>query len=400
MTDIVVTGGGFAGLWAALTASRELTQASEGHGVTLVSREPWLTVRPRLYETFSPSLRAPLEPVLAPLGIRFVAGEVASIDTAAKNIKVAGADGQTLAYARLVMATGSVQRTLDLAGANQFVHNIDTYAAAEKLDAHLRAVLDDPTRAGRLGFVVIGGGFTGIELATELRPRLAALSDAATAAAAHIVLLEQAAEIGPDLGANPRPAITAALDHAGVDVRTATRVSHIDAGGVVLDDDTRIEAATVVATTGLVANGASLLPAATHEADGRINVDDYLEVVGVRGVYAAGDLARAQCSPGHFALMSCQHAVPMGKAAGYNAARDLLGLEGRPYAQPDYVTCLDLGSWGAVFTNGWEREVQQSGTEVSALKRMINEQWIYPPTGDRDTILAAADIDAVWPPQD
>jgi NADH dehydrogenase len=47
---------------------------------------------------------------------------------------------------------------------------------------------------------------------------------------------------------------------------------------------------------------------------------------------------------------------------------------------------------------GWERAIQQSGAEVKALKQMVNTQWIYPPVGDRAALLAAADIDAPWPP--
>ena len=98
------------------------------------------------------------------------------------------------------------------------------------------------------------------------------------------------------------------------------------------------------------------------------------------------------------ALMSCQHAAPMGKHAGYNAARELLGLSVRDYRQPDYVTCLDLGDFGAVLTTGWERNIAQVGPDTKAFKKMINTQWIYPPSGDRAALLSAADIDAPWPP--
>ncbi len=92
--------------------------------------------------------------------------------------------------------------------------------------------------------------------------------------------------------------------------------------------------------------------------------------------------------------MSCQHALTMGRFAGYNTARDLLGLPLRAYRQPRYVTCLDLGSWGAVFTTGWDRQVEMTRGEAKRLKIKINTQRIYPPTGDRAAILAAAALDA------
>ncbi len=123
-------------------------------------------------------------------------------------------------------------------------------------------------------------------------------------------------------------------------------------------------------------------------------MDEALRVRGVADVYATGDIARAYADDDRLALMSCQHALTMGRFAGYNAARDLLGLPLRAYRQPRYVTCLDLGPWGAVFTTGWYRQVEMARGEAKQLKRQINSQRIYPPTGDRAAILAAAALDA------
>ncbi|MEE8560374.1 MAG: FAD-dependent oxidoreductase, partial [Gemmatimonadota bacterium] len=88
---------------------------------------------------------------------------------------------------------------------------------------------------------------------------------------------------------------------------------------------------------------------------GRLPVDEMLRVEGVPGVYATGDIAWAYVDDEKLALMSCQHAMYMGRYAGYNAARDLLGLSLRPYRQPDYAACLDLWESGAMFTTGWDR---------------------------------------------
>lgn len=105
---------------------------------------------------------------------------------------------------------------------------------------------------------------------------------------------------------------------------------------------------------------------------------------GVPSVFVAGDAASALTDEaGHRTLMSCQHAMPLGRVAGNNAMTDLLGVPATPYAQPRYVTCLDLGPWGAVLTQGWQRDVQLVGAEAKALKRQINRQWIYPPPAHR-----------------
>jgi NADH dehydrogenase len=93
----------------------------------------------------------------------------------------------------------------------------------------------------------------------------------------------------------------------------------------------------------------------------------------------------------HPAPMSCQHAIPMGKFAGHNAAADLLGLPLLSYDQADYVTCLDLGAAGAVFTRGWDRHVLYTGATAKRLKEQINRRDIVPPlTGRRRDLFDAA----------
>jgi NADH dehydrogenase len=124
---------------------------------------------------------------------------------------------------------------------------------------------------------------------------------------------------------------------------------------------------------------------------GRLPVDDYLRVVAVPAVFAAGDVAAARMDDEHVSVMSCQHGRPMGRYAGYNVVGDLLGEPILALRIPWYVTVLDLGPAGAVYTEGWDRQVVASGEVAKAIKRTINTQRIYPPlNGDRDAILSAA----------
>ena len=81
-------------------------------------------------------------------------------------------------------------------------------------------------------------------------------------------------------------------------------------------------------------------------------------------------------------------------SASLSAVRDLTGAAPQPYRQADYTTCLDLGNFGAVFTTGWDREVQTTGAVAKERKTMINTQWIYPPTGTAEEVFAALRIDA------
>ncbi len=98
---------------------------------------------------------------------------------------------------------------------------------------------------------------------------------------------------------------------------------------------------------------------------------------------------------GNYALMSCQHATRMGAFAGNNAAAELLGVPTKPYHQKVYVTCLDLGEAGALFTRGWDRKVEMVGEVAKKTKQEINTVWIYPPRAERAAALASADPERV-----
>lgn len=135
MSEILIIGGGFAGLSAAIVAADEIRSAARGDRVTLVSDSDMITIRPRLYEKDPDSLSAPLRPSLDAVGVAFVLGAVEAIDTNARTVALTG--GQTIGYDRLVLATGSELPPLPVPGVAEHTHNIDTYAGAKALDEHL-----------------------------------------------------------------------------------------------------------------------------------------------------------------------------------------------------------------------------------------------------------------------
>jgi hypothetical protein len=98
---------------------------------------------------------------------------------------------------------------------------------------------------------------------------------------------------------------------------------------------------------------------------GRAPVDEFMKVKGVSNVFAAGDVAWASIDDAHVSVMSCQHGRPMGRFAGHNVICDLLGLPVLPLRIEWYVTVLDLGPWGAAYTQGWDRAVASIGEEPS-----------------------------------
>jgi NADH dehydrogenase len=97
--------------------------------------------------------------------------------------------------------------------------------------------------------------------------------------------------------------------------------------------------------------------------------------------------------------MSCQFARPMGRFAGHNVVADLAGLPLLPLRIDWYVTVLDLGAWGALYTEGWDREVRSIGAAAKATKQTINRKRIYPPlTGSKHELFAAAAPTVQAPP--
>ncbi|MGI9270346.1 MAG: NAD(P)/FAD-dependent oxidoreductase [Woeseiaceae bacterium] len=400
MQNIVIVGGGFAGLWAGLAAAKQIDDYAGDIQVTMISTDGYLSIRPRLYEPNPEALRVPLANTLDPVGIDLIEATVSRIDSAARSLSFVTASGEieSRTYDQLILTAGSVQKPLPLPGAAERTWNIDSFEAAVALDEHLHQLTQSPESPGCRAIVIVGGGFTGIELATEMRSRLAAHSNEETAKRIRIVLIEQSDVIGPDLGLNPRPEIERALQSLDIELHTSTRVAEVRGHEVVLSNGDTVETKTTIVTAGLRANPLANELQVELDDLGRLPVDEQLHVRDTKNIFAAGDIARAQADESNVALMSCQHAMPMGRFAGYNAARELLQLPLQAYHQPIYVTCLDLGAAGAMFTQGWDRSIVLLGADAKDKKRQINTERIYPPTGDKDTILATAGIDARPPP--
>ena len=394
MKHLVIVGGGFAGVWAALQAAEVRRRArSTKFDITLVSRDPWLTIRPRLYEDSLDDVRVPLATVFSREDVEIIEADARSIDSHSRSIAL---DIGTLRYDKLVLAAGSSAQRIAVPGAER-AFSVDTFREATALHQHLEALPQaDATVDSRYTAVVIGAGFTGIELATTLVSRLRRIASATgDKQTANVVLLERSPLLVPDLGPGARHEVERALAELRIEWRTGADVRAIDRQGVMLADGGRVAGATVVISGGFRANPLAMQLSAAHDSLGRVDVDRLLRVRGVEHVYAAGDVARARADvEGHIVPMSCQCAIPMGETAGYNAAAALFGLEQREFEYPDYVTCLDLGEAGALFMEGWNREVRLTGFWGKVMKETINRRLIYPPRGDcasrRDSLKAVA----------
>ncbi|MCC8982193.1 NAD(P)/FAD-dependent oxidoreductase [Bradyrhizobium acaciae] len=392
MARILVLGAGFAGLWAALGAARkcdEIGARASDTEILVVDRNAYHNIRVRNYEVDPGDVALPLKDLLDPVGVRHKVADIEAIDAAKREVVVKSSAGaEHLSYDRLVLTTGSELARPEIPGLAAHGFDVDTYHAAMRLNGHLAALGKEPPSQARSTVAVVGAGFTGIEVAAEMPAKLAR---AGITGDHRVILIDPNPVVGATFGAHGRPVINEALSALGVETRLNVRVSAVGADSITLDSSEIIPAKTVVWCAGMHASLLAAMLPAKRDRLGRLAVDHTMRVEGLDGVFAAGDVASCLIDGEHPTVMSCQFARPMGRFAGQNVVADLFGEKLLPLAIDWYVTVLDLGAWGALYTTGWDREVHTTGAAAKLTKQTINQQRIYPPrNGDRAALLAAA----------
>jgi NADH:ubiquinone reductase (H+-translocating) len=391
---ILVLGGGFAGLWSAVGAARkrrELGFGPDAFDITLVDRQPFHNIRVRNYEADLSDVCVPFDDVLLPIDVKRIEADVERIDRGTQHVHVsANGSARALSYDRLVFALGSALHRPAIPGLAEYAFDVDTFPAALRLQAHLSQLHRQPPSTVRNTVIVVGAGLTGIEVACEMPDRLSqALPDAARET--KVTLLDGKDAVGSDMGEHARPIIEGALRSLSIEVKLGVRIKAITGTGVTLSSGEVVEAATVVWCAGMRANPLTTHLRAEQDGFGRVPVDPSMRVEGCPNVFAAGDAASCIVDGKNASVMSCQHGRPMGRFAGHNALADLVGQPMLPLRIETYVTVLDLGPWGALYTTGRDRKVVSSGGAAKATKQLINRQRIYPPRSrDPNEILAAA----------
>ena len=376
MSKLSIVGGGFAGVWGAMSAAAErirLGASAKDIQINLISNDPHLVIRPRLYEGANPEMRTPLKPLLDVIGVEFELARVREIIPSAGHIILEAAGlVDPRDYDSLILASGSHMPGLPVPGIKEHGFSIDTFAETARFDRHLENLMQQYAEGGgEFTIVVVGASFTGIELVTELRQRLGE--------SVNLVLLDRSSVVGGELGENLTPLIDGALSDCNVEIMLEADIVALDTHGLVLVDGRVLQSKAVVFATGLQASPLTKGFNAPRDASGRLEVNEFLKLPDEDAVFVAGDVARAMADDNHATFMSCQHAMVLGRYAGHNAVRQLTGQALLPYRQETYATCLDLGPAGAVFTMGWDREVQKTGADGKDRKQQINRQWIYPP---------------------
>jgi NADH dehydrogenase len=331
-TRIVVLGGGFGGVYAALELQRRFRRGEAE--VTLVNRDNFFLFTPMLHEVAASDLD--LTHIVNPLrkllpGVRLFHGDVDAIDLARHTVEVSHGDEHhhhEIGYDHLVLALGSVTNFYGLPGLRERALTMKSLGDALHLRNRLIACLEEADfecfaheREPLLTLVVAGGGFAGVETigavhdfwldAIRFYPNLRPDSLRLVLAHSGPVILP---ELGPELGAYAQRK----LEERGIEVHTGTRVLGCDAGAVTLSDGTAIPSRTLVWTAGtsphpLIAS----LPCAHDRA--RVVVDAALTVPEWPNVWALGDCAAVpDPATGGACPPTAQHAIRQGRIVAEN----------------------------------------------------------------------------------
>lgn len=376
MQRLIIIGGGFAGFWSAISAAREAMTLGkrEELSITLISKDEFHTIKPRLYEKNLDGMQISLKQYCEPLGIKLVVDKVLAINPKANTIHLA--NDAAVNYDALVFAAGSQLNKPDLSDKNG-VFNIDSFAAAQTLSAHLALLSQENfSTESSHNIVIVGAGLTGFELATSMMDRFNNKTNQATKIKIHLV--DRNAQLAPMYSELGQQYIAESLAVSNVELHLGDEVQSYNKPALVLTSGETINTETVIWTVGVRANKLAKFLTENLDEVGRIHVDKYLRLKNYANVFVAGDAAKVAVDENNFALMSCQHAMPQGKLAGHNAVNTLFACEMKSYAQPRYVTCLDLGKNNALFTSGWEYSVEMTGRDAKEFKNNIVTKLIYP----------------------
>lgn len=366
---ILVVGGGYVGMYTALRLQRKLKQElRRGEAeITVVSPDPYMTYQPFLPEAaaglISPRhVVVPLRRVLPHCHV--VIGEATAVDHAKHTVTVStlatdeeGTGPRQLTYDEIVLAPGSVSRTLPVPGLADYAIGFKTVEEAIGLRNHVIEQMDiasstrDPAiRDAALTFVFVGGGYAGVEALGELE-------DMARYAARYYhnvrpedmkwILVEASDRILPEVGEAMGRYTVTELRRRNIQVLLHTRLESCADRVAVLSDGQRFPTRTVVWTAGVKPHPILAATDLPLNERGRLKCTPELTIDGVTHAWAAGDAAAVPDvtaeEPGTPTAPNAQHAVRQAKVLADNIVQSLRGRPPRTYSHKYVGSVASLG---------------------------------------------------------
>ncbi|WP_432239274.1 NAD(P)/FAD-dependent oxidoreductase [Herbaspirillum robiniae] len=359
MPHVVIIGCGFGGL----AAARELAGADVR--ITMIDRSNHHLFQPLLYQVATaglsaPAISAPIRAILSEQrNLTTLMAAVTAIDVVAKTVTLE--DGASIAYDHLIVAAGSTHSYFGRDEWAQLAPGLKTLEDAFEIRKRILMAFeyaeretDARRRQEWLTFTVIGGGATGVEMAGTLveiaRHTLSGEFRNIDPHSARVVLIEGSDRI---LGAYPPDLSEKARDQLqklGVDVRTGSRVVHIDEKCVRyanFDGEQTLASRTVIWSAGVAASPLGKSLGVELDRAGRVPVSAELNIAGRDDVYVIGDLAAAQ-SDGKPVPGVSPAAKQMGRVAARNIKHRIAGKPTEAFAYQDYGSLATIGRKAAI----------------------------------------------------
>ncbi len=353
---VVLIGAGFAGLQAARYLARQ-----RDIRLTIIDRRNYHLFQPLLYQVATAGLAA--SDIAVPIRAQFERapnvevhlGDVDAIDLDGKRVSYGG---RTLAFDYLIVATGAAHNYFKHPEWESVAPGLKTVEQA--LEIRRRILLaferaenepDEAARAAYLTFVVVGGGPTGVELAGAIadirRTVLTRDFRCIDPRSARVLLCQGARRVLPEFEESLSAKAARELEQLGVEVKTSTRVEHVDAEGVVAGGQ-RIVARTVLWAAGVTASSLGKQLGVPVDHAGRVSVAPDLSVPGHPNVFVVGDLARIELPSGGLAPGLAAAAMQEGRTAARNIVASIRGGERKAFRYNDKGILATIGKHKAV----------------------------------------------------
>jgi len=347
---VVIIGAGFGGLWAARTL------AQENVDVLVIDRNNYHTFLALLYQVAAAELEA--EDIAYP--VRSIFWKYSNIDFTlayARHIdlqnRAISTDGESISYDYLILATGSITYSFGLPGVAENAYCLKTLEEAVALKNHIICCFeaavreeDKVKRESLLTFVIVGGGATGVEYAGALSELIHGplVKDyrKVDLQSVRIILLEAANRLVANMPQSVRAYTLEKLQKMGVEVRLGAKVREVTPNAVLLSGQDTITTQTVIWTAGVKGEPLAELSGVATERDGRVPVQDTLQVPDQPEIYAIGDLASIK-EDNRILQMVAQVAIQSGVSAAQNILRQISGQTPQPFRYHDRGSMITIG---------------------------------------------------------
>lgn len=376
--QIVILGGGYAGLLTAVTLQRKVHEKRAD--ITLVNKNDYHYLTTKIHEsgagTLDPEMvRFPISQLIDSDRINFAQDEVTGIDLARKQVSLK--EGK-LPYDYLVVSIGGSPQTFDIPGIEENAFFLFDFEGTEKLRVHIEKQFEEYRQdqdKSRLTFVIGGAGFTGMEFLYEILEHIPSLCRKYLVDESNVkVVCVEAANTLLN-GYDPRMVndVLASLQKVKCHFQMGLAVTSCTNNEVILSDGTSIKTNTMIWAGGVKGNPI-LRELGFESINGRVKINEFLEVPGHKDIYVLGD-ASVAFSPDEKPIPpSAQIALQEGQYCGYSIACKIYGQPRKPFQYIHRGTVMSMGrknATGIVYGN------HINGRVGAFMKYVIEMRYFY-----------------------